>query len=270
MITLTGVLTLNIAGCENPVSSKSTLAVVGDKSISQEAFTAFLELKRVNKNDAELVEKYKQEFLSREALAQAIVASPRFDKDAFTAELNEVRKDLAVSQYFEKYLAEAASETAIANYYQSNIDNYTSQKALVSHILLRVRKSASEQERQAVRTKAHEVYSLLKTGQPFADLVARYSEDAVSKKKQGSLGWLTQGAVAPAFSSQVFSKLKAGEPSEPVLTPFGYHIILVNEGPATVTKPLEKVKGDILYQLRKIAKEEEIARLQGLVKIKKP
>lgn len=256
-----------MTACDFTSQQAERFAKVGDKVIADNEFQAFLRFKRINTEDTATVEKYRQEYLKREALAQAIEASQRLDKAQFRAELNEIRKDLAVSQYFEQFLAEAASEQAVANYYQTHIEKYTSQKAKVSHILLRVNNNASEQERQAVLTKAHEVYSELKTGKPFAEMVERFSDDAVSKKKQGSLGWVAEGAVAPNFSEQVFTVLKPGEPSQPLLTQFGYHIILLEEGPAKVTKPLEQVKGDIRYQLRKIAKEEELARLQDSVKI---
>lgn len=267
-LAMTLALTMTLVACDSMTGQEKAMAKVGDKVIGQDDFAAFLKIKRVNTDDVETVEKYRKEFLKREALSQAIVASPRLDQAQFEAELNEIRKDLAMSQYFEKFLAEAASDQAIANYYQTNIENYTSKKAQVSHILLRVKNNASEQEQQAVLTKAHEVVSELKTGKSFTEMVEAYSEDAVSKKKGGSLGWVSQGAVAPAFSEQVFEKAEEGQPSAPVLTQFGYHIILVNDGPAKVTLPLEKVKGDIRYQLRKIAKEQELARLQDQVEVR--
>ena len=57
-----------------------------------------------------------------------------------------------------------------------------------------------------------------------------------------------------------------GEISEPIETPFGFHILKVLEGPLVVTQPLDAVKGDIRYQLRNKAKDAELKRLVAQVK----
>ncbi len=257
-----------LIACEPGTKGDSAVfAKVGDKTITQAEFDNYLAIKRVDKNRTDIVDKYKKEFLRKEQIAQAIETASVIDLDLLDAEMNESRKELVLGRYFEKYLNDKVNEDAVASFYSANADRYAANKAKVSHILIRTNPKGSEQERQAKSTLAHEIYSKLKTGESFEAMVEAFSDDAISKKKGGDLNWLSEGAIAPAFSQKVFSELKVGEFSEPVLTQLGYHIIKLVEGPAVVKSPLEKVKGDIRYQLRKEAKDAELERLASLVSV---
>lgn len=64
------------------------------------------------------------------------------------------------------------------------------------------------------------------TTKNFADYAKKYSEDPGSKQQNGQLGWFSKGIMVPEFEQAAFS-LKEGQISEPVKTPFGYHLILV-------------------------------------------
>lgn len=66
----------------------------------------------------------------------------------------------------------------------------------------------------------------LKEGQKFSDLAKEYSTDPGSKDKGGELGWFGKGQMVPAFQNAAFS-LPIGKVSQPVKSPFGYHIIEV-------------------------------------------
>ncbi len=61
----------------------------------------------------------------------------------------------------------------------------------------------------------------------FADLARRYSRDG-SASNGGDLGWIYPGDTVPEFE-KAMNALKVGEISEPVQTPFGWHLILVEE-----------------------------------------
>jgi parvulin-like peptidyl-prolyl isomerase len=125
-----------------------------------------------------------------------------------------------------------------------------------------------ETERTAILTTAHEAYSKLQSGEDFGSVAQKYSQDTVSAKKGGDLGWVNQGAVAAEFSEKAFNT-PVGEITEPFLTAFGFHILKVIEAPQVVKKPFEAVQGDIRYQLRSEAKKAEEARLLNSIKIEK-
>ena len=94
----------------------------------------------------------------------------------------------------------------------------------VRHILLRVNEATSESEG---KTKIERIKDRIDTGAKFADQAKANSEDA-SASKGGDLGWINPGDTVPEFE-QAMAKLKVGEVSDPVRSPFGWHLILVEE-----------------------------------------
>jgi foldase protein PrsA len=73
----------------------------------------------------------------------------------------------------------------------------------------------------------------LKAGGDFAALAKQYSTDTSTKDKGGELGFFGRGQMVPAFQDAAFA-LPVGATSAPVKSPFGWHIIQVEDKkPAT-------------------------------------
>ncbi|MCP4680411.1 MAG: hypothetical protein GY854_33990 [Deltaproteobacteria bacterium] len=102
------------------------------------------------------------------------------------------------------------------------------EKLSASHILL-MYKGSMKAPPEVTRTKeeaqklAGELHAKLKAGAVFAD-VAKESSDCPTKAQGGNLGTFPARQMDKAFVEGV-KKLKDGEFSEPVETPFGFHII---------------------------------------------
>lgn len=92
------------------------------------------------------------------------------------------------------------------------------------HILVRVNETTSEAE---ARARIDRVRDRLDTGAKFEDMARINSEDA-SSAKGGDLGWINPGDTVPEFE-QAMAKLAVGEISRPVRTPFGWHLLKVEE-----------------------------------------
>lgn len=92
------------------------------------------------------------------------------------------------------------------------------------HILVRVNETTSEAE---ARARIDRVQDRLETGAKFEDMARINSEDA-SSAKGGDLGWINPGDTVPEFE-QALAKLAVGETSRPVRTPFGWHLLKVEE-----------------------------------------
>ena len=80
------------------------------------------------------------------------------------------------------------------------------------------------------REEALEVMELLDSGQKFEDLALTFSIDPGSGADGGSLGCVPLGAFVPSFERAVLGAIKASvEVVGPIGSPFGFHVIRVNE-----------------------------------------
>ncbi len=92
------------------------------------------------------------------------------------------------------------------------------------HILVKLSEVVSDSDAQQRMVMIKE---RLDNGNDFAELARQYSEDA-SANSGGDLGWVNPGDTVPQFE-QAMNLLAPGEISEPVRTPFGWHIIQVQD-----------------------------------------
>ncbi len=97
-----------------------------------------------------------------------------------------------------------------------------------SHILIAVGQKASEADKQKAKTRADSIYNAIRQGANFEELAQRLSDDKGSGKNGGNLQWIQPGQTIPEFEKTVFA-LNKGEVSQPVLSPYGYHIIRLND-----------------------------------------
>jgi peptidyl-prolyl cis-trans isomerase SurA len=93
------------------------------------------------------------------------------------------------------------------------------------HILARVSELVSETE---ARRKLTVLRQRIAEGTSFAELARLNSDDTASAQRGGELGWTVPGDLVPEFE-RAMNALKIGELSQLVRTPFGYHIIQVEE-----------------------------------------
>jgi peptidyl-prolyl cis-trans isomerase D len=154
------------------------------------------------------------------------------------------------------------TEREISDYYEFHTDTYFQPKQVrARHILFKVSKDATEAEETKIREKAEEVLKEARQGKDFAALARKYSEGP-TKSKGGDLGYFSAGHMVKAFEDVAFS-LKVGEISDLVRTPFGYHIIKVEDIKEAHTKTLEEVRSQIVESL--IAEgSTELAHEKGL------
>ena len=92
------------------------------------------------------------------------------------------------------------------------------------HILIKVNEVVPEAE---AKHKLDVLHERIQHGEDFAELAKLYSQDG-SASKGGDLGWVYPGDTVPEFE-RAMNGLKPGEVSEPVKSPFGYHLISVIE-----------------------------------------
>lgn len=140
------------------------------------------------------------------------------------------------------------TEADITAFYEENPDLYWNEKTVEArHILIPVKEDAGDPQVQAARQKIDEIHAMVAGGSDFAETAKKYSQ-CPSAKEGGSLGAFTRQEMVPAFAEKAFS-MTPGEISEPVRSPFGWHIIKVEKINESSATPLERVKADIEQRL---------------------
>ena len=97
----------------------------------------------------------------------------------------------------------------------------------------------------------------LKAGGNFADLAKQYSTDPSTKDKGGELGFFGPGQMVPAFQAAAFA-LPVGAISAPVKSPFGWHIIQVEEKHPATHATLAASTAQIKDTLTQQAEQQQI------------
>lgn len=101
---------------------------------------------------------------------------------------------------------------------------YIVEQNRIRHILVRVSELVSEEE---AKRKLQQLRERIVNGADFGELARQYSEDA-SASRGGDLGWIYPGDTVPEFE-RAFKGLAPKQISEPVKTPFGWHLLQVME-----------------------------------------
>ena len=256
-------LLLGLAGCGN-----DKLASVDNRSITKDEFDTYLKVKRIQSADEKRRAALLDQYVEREAMAAAVAKTKLVDAHQIDVEVKQYRNELMVSRYFEQFLQSKINEEAVRAYYDAHAAEYTEKQVHVAHVMVRLHGLMTAEQKKSKMDAARQAYEQIKSGKPFAEIAGQQSEDTASAQKGGDMGWIKEGGFDPRFSKVAF-ELKPGEVSEPIETPFGYHVITVLEAPRTIIRPLNSAAGEIRHKLQAEAQKAEKERLMGSVTIKK-
>jgi parvulin-like peptidyl-prolyl isomerase len=159
-------------------------------------------------------------------------------------------------------------DAVLKKYLEDHQADYTRLKA--RHILIRVKGSqvpvrpgqADLTEEQAL-AKAKELQAKIKAGADFAEVAMAESDDATSGVKGGDLGVIGHGQVVPSFEQAAY-KLQPGEISDPVRSPFGFHLIQVQE---RQIKTFEELKPELEAKVRPDLVKKQVDELVNKAKV---
>lgn len=156
------------------------------------------------------------------------------DKE-FQVALENARRKLLASRYVQKNLGPKVTDANMRQFFDSNKLRYNQDEVHTYHILLKT------------ESEAKEVYDKAKGGEDFEVLAKKYSKDPTSAQNMGDLGFMNRSRMPPQFSEAAFA-LKPGEISQPVKSPFGFHVIKMvakRDGkPVKFDDVKEQVRGD--------------------------
>jgi parvulin-like peptidyl-prolyl isomerase len=143
------------------------------------------------------------------------------------------------------------SENEIEQYYKENKDSFTEPlEVKIRHIFV------------TTEPMLREVLTKLSKGESFEKLATTYNVDPF-REDGGNLGYIRRGQLAPSFApfeEAAFSLRKKGEISEVVKTPYGYHLVRLEDSRGKFLRPLDHVKEKIRFFLQ--GKKRQDAYLQ--------
>lgn len=189
------------------------------------------------------------------------IAFAKIDEDQILAKMqiadSEVQKTLSNPEFVKK--AEADFKMNKSSYAQT-------EQVRASHILIKAQEGDRSAEQKAL-LKMKEIQGML-AKEDFAKLAARFSEDTGSKINKGDLGFFERGKMVPEFDKVAF-ELKPGTVSQPVRTPFGYHLIKVTDKKPAIEADFEKAKTTIAKKMIAMEKlDAEVKKLEEALKNK--
>jgi peptidyl-prolyl cis-trans isomerase C len=184
--------------------------------------------------------------LSQEAKVQKLDQQPKVQQQIMLS----VDQLLANAMYRELAENTKPDDATLHTYYDAHKAEWEEVKA--RHILIRFQGSKmpladgqKEITPEEALTKATELRAKIVAGADFAAVAKESSDDKGSGANGGDLGAFRKGQMVPEFDKEAFL-LAPGQISQPVKSPFGYHIIKVE---SHSTKPFDEVKPEILKRI---------------------
>ncbi len=195
-----------------------------------------------------------EQMVNQAALAEAARAQGIDERVAVQLTLrNLVNSTLADTYMREVMRARITEETIAAEYATRFADAEPVEEINAAHILV-------ETEEEATRLKAE-----IDGGAAFAEIAREHGTDGTASRG-GDLGWFVAADMVPEFADAAFA-LETGVVSDPVESPFGWHLILVNERRERGAPPLEEVREEIVRGMVEAAQRDLVAEAREEIEI---
>lgn len=204
--------------------------------------------------------------LVREILMKKAVAAKArkegFDrKPEIKEQLGYVFDNFISQEYLAKIVTAGVTvpEEDLKKYYQEHEKEFQLPEQIkVRHILIASPKEAKPEDREKARARAEAVLQRLNKGEDFAKLAGEVSEDQISASKGGELAPITSGKTnSEEFEKAAFA-LKTGQTSGIVDTPYGFHIIKMDEHQDTRIAPFAEARDFIHNKLKTELEQKKI------------
>lgn len=141
----------------------------------------------------------------------------------------DIRGEITLSRLRDREVAQkiVITETEIDHYIQSlQAQKGQNDEFDVSHILIAVPENAAPEQLQSRRARAEQALAQIKAGTDFRQVSAAFS-DSPEALQGGALGWRPADRL-PGLFVEALRPLKAGELTELLRSPNGFHILRLN------------------------------------------
>ena len=187
--------------------------------------------------------------ITREMLYQDAKKKGLDKRKEILAKVEDFKRAMVIDALLEEELRgkDEVSDSEIQRYYKENQDRFTEPgEVRIRHIVVNSEPILKE------------VLMKLSEGEGFEKLASTYNIDK-SREDGGSLGYIRRGQLAPSFAQfegAAFSLKRKGEVSEVVKTPYGYHLIKLEDRRGTALRPFDEVREKIRFFLQSKKKQD--------------
>jgi peptidyl-prolyl cis-trans isomerase SurA len=170
----------------------------------------------------------------------------------------QVREELLKAQLINREVRGKVNVTPeeVQRYYQEHKGEFvsTGEQVKVLHILISVPSNATDAEAAEAKKQAEKLAADIDDADDFQKAAKDLGDDT-----GGDLGYLNPNSMQEQLGTAV-KKLKVGEVSEPIATPAGFHLVMVEEIKEGADTPVDEFSEDIKQKLYNEAIEERYDR----------
>jgi peptidyl-prolyl cis-trans isomerase C len=168
----------------------------------------------------------------KELQAQNLTLDQHCEKVGLTKE--QLRASLRWKLSWKHFAGKYLTADNLRKYFEQNRREFDGTQLRVSQILLKAPAPEDAAAIAALEKKAAEIRAEITGGKTTFELAAKKSSQAPSSQTGGDIGWIERHRPMPEEYSQAAFALQKGEISQPLVTPFGIHLLTVtDEKPGT-------------------------------------
>jgi peptidyl-prolyl cis-trans isomerase C len=174
--------------------------------------------------------------------------------------VKQIRETMAMQKFVETKVVNdvTVSDQQVKTWYDQNQDKVKHpERVHVRHILVKVDKSSTPEDKKKAQAKADDLLAKLKAGADFSKLAEESSDDQGSKTRGGELPLFGRGQMVKPFEDAAFALKKPNEISPVVESQFGFHIIQLVERQDAGVYPLDEIKDGISRRLKQQQQQEK-------------
>lgn len=194
-----------------------------------------------------------EQIINRKLIAEAARESDLDSSEAYLQEMAMIEEEVLQQMYMQTRVDEELTDEAVQAAYENWLVEYQAtglgDEVRARHILV-----ASKEEAEAVAARAAD-------GEDFAELAKELSTGP-SGVEGGDLGWFRYGDMVQEFADGAYA-LQPGEISGPVESPFGWHVIKMEERSGLDAPTLQDIEVELRDTLARDAILAEIDSLRA-------
>ena len=191
-----------------------------------------------------------QMVVEKQALANAAQAAGLHNETHAIYALQNSRRSVLADLYLNHATRIGLGDDAVDLAYAEQYQNAPAAiQVRAAHVLVEDEATGTE-----IRTK-------LDDGADFGALAAEYGTDMTSARG-GDLGWQTMGELLPAFA-RVIADMEPGQILGPVKSPFGWHLIRLDDRRDKPVPPLDQVRAQLKKDLAAKIKADVVEKIRS-------